>query len=224
MSEQSLPHPIPPPAKRPRIGTDGMVSSVGTAHLSPDLWAIVLMFLPYRDILRGTILNRTFLREVSPKVRSIRIHTASQMRAIPARRFAGVTDIVIECLFQCSFDQMFFDREAVGMVVPFLCCFPALRRCSLGGLLAHAGEMHYLEYGDRVTSGRPNMENERLMRSLLIGICGAYRTGILHREARIDGILLGTGEIACNALTCAKPFLWRFCQPSTRSACEKNGP
>lgn len=195
MSEQSLPHPIPPPAKRPRIGTDGMVSSVGTAHLSPDLWAIVLMFLPYRDILRGTILNRTFLREVSPKVRSIRIHTASQMRATPARRFAGVTDIVIECLFQCSFDQMIFDREAVGMVVPFLCCFPALRRFSLGGLLAHAGEMHYLEYGDRVTSGRPNMENERLMRSLLIGICGAYRTGILHREARIDGILLGIG---CN--------------------------
>ena len=123
MSEQSLPHPIPPPAKRPRIGTDGMVSSVGTAHLSPDLWAIVLMFLPYRDILRGTILNRTFLREVSPKVRSIRIHTANQMRAIPARRFAGVTDIAIECLFQCSFDQMAFDREAVGMVVPFLCCF-----------------------------------------------------------------------------------------------------
>jgi len=90
---------------------------------------------------------------------------------------------------------MDFDREAVGMVLPFLTCFPSLRKVSLGGLLEHAGEMHYLEYGDRVTSGRPNMENERLMRSLILGICGAYRTGILHHDARIDGILLGTG---CN--------------------------
>ena len=199
--EQTSPQTLPPPAKRPRIATTDADENIDdaprTAHLSPDLWAIVLAHLPYSDILNCSVLSCGFLREVSPKVRSIRIHAANEMQAVPARRFAGVTNLTIECLFQDSFgaDHMVFDREAMGMVLPFLTCFPSLRKISVGGLLSVAGEQHYLEYGDRVTSGRPNMENERLMRSLLLGICGAYRTGILHREARVDGILLGTG---CN--------------------------
>jgi len=206
---------VAPPAKRARRNerTSGTGTSTHTctetdaaddsassppsheeAHLSPDLWARVMVYLPYADILNCTLVNRTILQEAAPKVTDVRISTARQMRAVPARRFSGVRRIKIDCLFQDNYDRMQFSREAVGMVVPFLGCFPSLREASMGGTIAHAGRAVYLEYGDRV-GGQPLLENERLMRSMLLGLAGAYRTGTIRSNVRISGVLLGTG---CN--------------------------
>ena len=180
--------PAPTAAKRARTEP----SPLDETHLSPELWAHVMLYLPYSDILNCTLVNRMVLHEAAPKVTSLRICSARQMRAEPARRFSGARRIKIDCLFQDNYDQMVFSREAVGMAVPFLGCLPALQEASLGGTVMHVGQTFYLEYGDR-EGGRPLLENERLMRSMLLGICGAYRSGTVSAYAKIDGVLLGTG-------------------------------
>ena len=122
-------------------------------HLTPDIWATVMPFLPYRDNLKCTAVNRSFLRDVAPRVKWITVLSAAEMKARPARRFSGVEFVTVGCLIRNGrtmhggdrygeFDEVEdpllgyeVDGEVVNLLTPFLCLFPSLKLARAGGYL-----------------------------------------------------------------------------------------
>lgn len=94
-------------AKRPRVSSDlpggdnnaDEVLLSNTPHLTSDLWALVMPYLPYRDVLRCTSANKPFLKDVASRVKEITIMHSVELKVVPARRFAGVEKVTIACLF-----------------------------------------------------------------------------------------------------------------------------
>ena len=75
--------------------------SPGLPHLPPDLWARVMPFIPFRDNLTCSILNKSFLNDVAPIIKQITVLNAEEMRAgKPASRFRGLKEVVIACLYR----------------------------------------------------------------------------------------------------------------------------
>ena len=59
-------------------------------HLLPvDVWAIIVQFLPYSDVMQVAATNRFFLKEVLPLVQTLYILTPNQLTASQAQRFTN---------------------------------------------------------------------------------------------------------------------------------------
>ena len=95
-----------PSPKRPRradqsaAATTEDTSTSSSPHLTADLWALVMPYLPYLDNLRCTAVNRSFLHDVAPKVKEIMVMSSAEMKVKPARRFGGVEDVKVACLYR----------------------------------------------------------------------------------------------------------------------------
>eukprot|EP00562_Extubocellulus_spinifer_P025340 CAMPEP_0178678080 /NCGR_PEP_ID=MMETSP0698-20121128/36775_1 /TAXON_ID=265572 /ORGANISM="Extubocellulus spinifer, Strain CCMP396" /LENGTH=369 /DNA_ID=CAMNT_0020322395 /DNA_START=91 /DNA_END=1200 /DNA_ORIENTATION=+ len=179
--------------------------SASLPHLTPDIWATVMPFLPYGDNLNCTAVNRSFLNDVAPRVKSITVLAAAEMKAGPARRFSGVESVTIGCLLRRrrtmhggdrygqfdAFNEYEVDGEVANLITPFLCLFPSLKLARAGG---------YVEYGffssvigfktyDFIFLSilRETEANDTVMRALEMAICGAYKLGVLSPGVTING-------------------------------------
>jgi len=186
-------------AKRPRIVD---LNVIELPHLTPDLWASAVSFLPYADMIQCTAVNRSFLHDVALGIKEIEVSSASEMMVAPARRFRAVHEITIGCLIRCrrnmhggdrfgdfdvDSDYSDADDDVVSLVVPFLSQFPALRTVDMGGLTPTPGvdEPQWTDFSAL------DDEDERilgLMHGLILSLCGAYRSGLLSRSTCINGL------------------------------------
>ena len=73
----------------------------GLPHLPAELWALVMPFMPFRDVLRCSIVNKSFLNDVAPRVKRITVLNRAEMRfGKPASRFRGVEHITMHACFE----------------------------------------------------------------------------------------------------------------------------
>lgn len=145
--------------KGDRISKLKDAGSSGLPHLPPDLWALVMPFMPFTDNLTCSILNRSFLKDVAPRIKEIAVLNRGEMRVGKlTTRFSGVEDVTIACLF-CNpggFEEPYHhddysfefarlddvkrwehlcpevDNVVVSRTLPFLLAFPSLSQAYFG--------------------------------------------------------------------------------------------
>ena len=115
-----------PEAKRARVGnsfpgTDASdceneekdtIPPSSWVDLPAELWAAhILIFLPYADMVRSSIVSRTFLKEFTPRIKEIDVESPHEMKAAVAKRFRGVETMRIRCLFSHDGDLADEDDE-----------------------------------------------------------------------------------------------------------------
>src|SRR5210317_895413 len=100
--------------------------------LPPEMWANVMKYLPFDNILSCCAVSRSMLHETMPLLTKIQINKAAQMNLAVASRFRDVTDIHINSLLlrrvedegtMDEFSEITFDFESRIRVLPFLFCF-----------------------------------------------------------------------------------------------------
>ena len=200
-------------ADRPtkRLCTEHDLKSISDeAGLPPELWALVMPFLPYKDNIRCSILNRTFLKDVPSRVKLITVFSPNEMRVGPvARRFSAVETIYIACLYRGDHimhcgeyyskrkedDDELVDvvvsDETVSLAAPFLSAFPVLKTYCFGGYVAGNNSFvrFYDDWDDFTWDGYDNdikdiKWNTKHMDSLMVSLGGAYRSGLLKTTAK----------------------------------------
>lgn len=161
-------------------------------RLPGEIWAShILIFLPCADMIRASTANKTFLKDFTPRIAEIDVESPAEMKAAIARRFRGVEKIRIRCLFghrgersdeEDEDSDLVVQHEVVGLVAPFLACFPVLK-------LVHVGifDPQYRDYEALESAHRRTEENDRLMQSLRTSLCGAYRSGSISSDLEIIG-------------------------------------
>lgn len=135
------------PTKRLCTASEHEIKSLSEeAGLPPEVWAVVMPFLPYKDNICCSILNKTFLKDVASKVKLITVFSPNEMKVGPvARRFSAVETIYIACLYRgdhimhCGeyyskrkenddeLVDVIVSDESVSLDVPILSAFPALK-------------------------------------------------------------------------------------------------
>lgn len=196
-----------PEAKRARVGNsfprtdasdrekeekDTIPPPSSWIDLPAELWAThILIFLPYADMIRSSIVSKTFLKEFAPRIKEIDIESPHEMKAAVAKRFRSVETMRIRCLFSHGGDftdeddedsDLIVEHEVVGLIAPFLAYFPALRLAQVGIF-----DPEYRDYGALESAHRRTDERDRLMQSLHTSICGVYRAGSISFNVEIVG-------------------------------------
>ncbi len=222
-----------PKVKRPRIAADSEADgksgedssdtadashSASLPHLTADLWAIVMPFLPYGDNLQCTAVSRSFLQDVAPRIKEITVLSSKEMKVQQARRFGCVENVKVACLYHRrrimhvgdrygEYDEaedededelnVEIDRVTASLVVPFLSAFPSLKAASLG---------RYDDFGDFVRydnddadSSDVSEEVEEALLTIQWLLCGAYRSELIPSDAVIDGADVACGNVMWTA-------------------------
>ena len=117
-------------------------SSSSSSCLSPDIWALVMDFLPYESVLQTAAVSKSMLHEVMPLVTMLHINNSSQLYAGSiAARYRDVRDIYIYSLVEhIPLDRIFreglrlsrVDEDTAERAVPFLSSFKKVRKSILG--------------------------------------------------------------------------------------------
>jgi len=95
------------PTKRIKITSnsdtlsDAVSPSSSSVCLSPDIWALVMDFLPYESVLQTAVVSKSMLHEVMPLLTMLHINKSSQLYAGSiASRYRDVRDIYIYSLVE----------------------------------------------------------------------------------------------------------------------------
>jgi len=168
--------------------------------LPPEVWADVMQFLPFGDIVSCGAVSRSLLRETMPLLTSLRIDTASQMHLGVASRFRDVTDIHINSLLtEEMIDEgsdardIEVDIETRIKVIPFISRFlPTLCQVHFGGknedeedIEGFAPADGYFYEGDEVY---PNDGPWASMKAFIDMLSGAYGIGAFPSRLKISGL------------------------------------
>ena len=108
-------------------------TTIDKITLPPEIWANVMKYLPFDNILSCCAVSRSMLHETMPLLTKIQIDKAAQMNLAVASRFRDVTDIHInslllreihnEGMWDDEITEVSFDFESRIRVLPFLFCF-----------------------------------------------------------------------------------------------------
>lgn len=176
---------------------------VSANDVTPDLWVHVMLFLPYTDILQCSAVNRFFLHGISPRIEKIEVYSSSEMRVVPARRFGGVKEVIISCLFRNRRIMHCGDRygeyevvnsateldiDVMNVSVPFLSQFPSLDIVWFGGGVYNEWSDDGVDWVDYWDVDGQDERNDRLVHGLILSICGAYRSGAIPCNASVRGL------------------------------------
>lgn len=177
------------PTKRIKITSNSDLQSTASfsslssssACLSPDIWALVMEFLPYESVLQTAAVSKSMLHEVMPLVTMLHIYKSSQLYAGSiAARYRDVRDIYIYSLVQHVGRTVGFprglssvDEDTATRAIPFLCSFPKLERVFLGGQNVNR---EYNVEGYMPTNDTDDEEKE-VMRNLINSFSAGFRSG-----------------------------------------------
>ena len=105
--------------------------------LPAEVWARVLNYCSFGDILASSAAEAMILKEALPLLTEITVDFPSQMNLSVAKRFRDVTSIIIHSLYSLEEDVDYKDTnvnyETQVRLVPFLSRFPQLERVTFGG-------------------------------------------------------------------------------------------
>ena len=168
--------------------------------LPPEVWADVMQFLPFGDIVSCGAVSRSLLRETMPLLTLLRIDKASQMHLGVASRFRDVTDIHINSLLTeelidegSDARDIEVDIETRIKVIPFISRFlPTLCQVHFGGknedeedIEGFAPADGYFYEGDEVY---PNDGPWASMKAFIDMLSGAYGIGAFPSRLKISGL------------------------------------
>jgi len=178
--------------------------------LPPEVWANVMQFLPFGDIVSCGAVSRSLLRETMPLLTLLRIDTASQMHLGVASRFRDVTDIHInslltEELIDAGGDEVRdieVDIETRIKCIPFISRFlPTLERLHFGGKNEDGEDVEgfapadgYFFEGEDMY---PNDGPWASMKAFIDMLSGAYGVVLFSSRLKISGL---TCPNNCNAM------------------------
>ena len=201
-SDTTHPSPLPSddrPSKRIRLSdpadnddepknAESQPSSPPLPTLLPEMWALVMDFLPYSSVLQSAAVSRSMLHEVMPSVTMLHLDSAVQLHAgIASSRYRHVRDIYIYSLIQDRDDNedggTVVDQDTATRAVPFLCNFPRLERVFLGRLNPSNGEVEGF-----VPTRHTLDEDNEYMDALINAFSGAFRSGALSRNLWVLGL------------------------------------
>ena len=110
-----------------------------TARLPAEMWALVLHFVPFDDVLSLTA-SSNYLHTEMPsqlKHRFINCGESFYVRSSAVEEFSSVENVyvysfVLEC--PCCGEHITLDDEAGQNIVPFISSLPNISSCYIGGL------------------------------------------------------------------------------------------
>jgi hypothetical protein len=163
--------------------------------LPPEVWALSLEFLLYKEVLDTCLVSKAFIKEVTPRITRLCIMKPQELHLRPTYRFPNVTVVNMFCLVECAPGNCSVHRinaDAAGRVTPFLSQFPKLEESNLLGLCEHDPEdSGWFQYDPETCAS--TQQGRPIMISLIHSLCGGFRSG-----------LLGSGIKAINGPGCPR--------------------
>lgn len=170
--------------------------------LPAEVWAGVMKFLPFGDILTCGAVSRSLLHETMPLLTLLRIDKATQMHLGVASRFRDVTDIHINSLLteelidtgtEDEIMDIEVDFETRIKFIPFISRFlPTLERIHFGGKNRQGEDIEgfspvdgYFWEGEDIY---PNDGPWASMRNFIDMISGAFGIGAFSNHLAISGL------------------------------------
>ncbi|KAL7546353.1 hypothetical protein ACHAWF_009688 [Thalassiosira exigua] len=184
----------------------------GPLVLPPEVWASVLEFLPFASVLSCAAVSRGMLRDVVPRLTTLRIDKSSQMNLTVASRFRDLKEIRINSLLKVTVDyfdgdssieDVSLDIETKIMVVPFLSRFSrTLERVSFGAKNAAGKDMENFSLAaahiwDEADDIYPNESPSESIMAFIDMISGAFQCGAFPKRLKLSGLCCPR---TCNAL------------------------
>eukprot|EP00984_Skeletonema_dohrnii_P028280 scaffold18198_cov134-Skeletonema_dohrnii-CCMP3373.AAC.7 len=171
--------------------------------LPPEVWADMMKFLPFGDIVSCGAVSRSLLRETMPLLTLLRIDTASQMHLGVASRFRDVTDIHINSLLRqevldegsdTEMRDIEVDIETRIKCIPFISRFlPTLERLHFGGKNEDEEDVEGFAPADGYFfEGEDMYPNEgpwSSMKAFIDMLSGAYGIGAFPSRLKISGLI-----------------------------------
>jgi hypothetical protein len=178
-------------------------TAIDKITLPPEMWANVMKYLPFDNILSCCAVSRSMLQETMPLLTKIQINKAAQMNLAVASRFRDVTDIHINSLLlrrvedegtEDEFSDVTFDFESRIRVLPFLFCFvKTLERVHFGakdnrGNIVEGFSPVNEWLHDESDDVYPHEAPWDLMMAFIDSLSGAFICGALPQRLQISGL------------------------------------
>ena len=196
----------PPPAKRAKLKTDDRTAMYvsNPCGLDANLWVIISSALEFGEMIHFSSTCKAFYKDVTPRIKKIKVMSPAHMHVIPARRFRGVKKVIVACLIiekkieGLDTSMSLFNAEAATRFASFLTAFPLLTYAMIGGI---GGENYsepwendkvkpYVWWHDKFDHNHAH-DHHRYLNGQLSAVCGAYRSGLLQSTLTIDGLFSG---------------------------------
>jgi hypothetical protein len=178
-------------------------TTIDKITLPPEMWANVMKFLPFDNILSCCAVSRSMLHETAPLLTKIQIDKAAQMNLAVASRFRDVTDIHINSLLlkqvwdEGTFDEFSevdFNLESRMRVLPFLFCFvKTLERVHFGakdnrGNIVEGFSPANEYFCEDSHEGYPYEPGRDIMLAFIDSLSGAFICGAFPQHLQISGL------------------------------------
>jgi len=176
------------PTKRIKITSnsdtlsDAVSPSSSSVCLSPDIWALVMDFLPYESVLQTAAVSKSMLHEVMPLLTMLHINKSSQLYAGSiASRYNNVRDISIYSLIDyhtfTNREDLWeelpaIDEDTATRAIPFLSSFKKLERVFLGGQNVNNDNVEGFMPTDETDD-----EDKEIMKNLINSFSAGFRSG-----------------------------------------------
>lgn len=169
----------------------------GVVALPAEVWARVLNYCSFSDILASSVAETMILKEALPLITEITIDCAPEMNLTVANRFRDVTTININSLYSLEEEVDYKDTnvnyETQVRMVPFLSRFPQLERVTFGGKDESGVKIeHYWPLDGHFYESEESFPDEgckeralALIDSLTIG----FKSGGLPRNLQLFGLV-----------------------------------
>lgn len=193
-------------------------------ELPAEVWAHVCLYLPYTDVKNVAAVSQTMLRQVMPSITCIHLCSPYELHSSHARRMPYVECVFIYCLMKADdstasqqqrqrshrlvdYSRLEYCTETSYRIVPYLSCFPRLRKVFLGALTQCEGRLGRIWDGRESTKKSKKIKLTRVSAldrgtsphhaALVRNICAALATGVFDRKklTTIDGLFHHTRTI-----------------------------
>ena len=147
-------------------------------ELPAELWANVLGYLDFGEVLACTAVNKLFRNDVTRQLNYLLIGCGESMDIMPAaiERFVGVESVHVYLIKTPSYT---FDNAALQHLVPFISKLPKLRRCYVSDddSVPIIGCRYNIRYGHRYeseSSREPTISDVKFV-GLIHSVCRAFK-------------------------------------------------
>ena len=162
-------------------------SSIG---LPAELWAHVLQFVTFDEVITCTAINKSFLCDVPKQIKVLYVKSGESMDITPAaiKRFSSVERVYIHVIrkIENGIADFHLDVVALKNAVPFLSNLPNLKQCILVSCYNDSIVEHYDISREEVYD---HPQSTVKWRDFMVSVCQAYKTGKLSEEVDFYNLL-----------------------------------
>ena len=171
-------------------------------QLPAPVWGHVLDYMPYQDVRSALLVGKLIANEAVKYVHTLNIMRSCEMNVRAARRFSNVHDLHVLCLLEPTGedDDVILSTDTAMCLLPLVSAFPKLKTLFAGCRMYSEffEEDTFMTYFRDECVGPDN--HIELMRGLVSGFCGAFKTGLLPDSLEmLEGITSSIDDCrSCN--------------------------